>query len=132
MLFPFLRHTSLCVVVVLIVSLFAQRGEAGFAPSGITGTHGDNSVTDINALRTDMELKKIRGKLRALGFTDRETEERLSSLNADEIHQLSVHVDDVRVGGGWTAIGVILLAVIGIIIIYNLFFSKDRNAAPAN
>jgi hypothetical protein len=61
----------------------------------------------------------IAERLKAFGFTPDEIEKRLSQLSNEQIHQLALHLDEIKVGGdGWAVVIVLLLVAIlvGVII----------------
>jgi hypothetical protein len=65
-------------------------------------------------------MKMVRERLKAFGFTADEIEKKLSQLSDQQIHQVAVSLDELKVGGdGWTVLIVILLlAILAGVIIY--------------
>lgn len=57
----------------------------------------------------------IKERLGRLGFTQKESQERLEKLNDRQIHQLAMKIDDLRVGGNGFEVLVVLL-LIGIVV----------------
>jgi len=95
------------------------RAFAGFSPSEPTSLAVDRS-SDLEKIRNVLEIKMVREKLKEFGFTTHEIEKKLSELSDDQIHQIALQLDDVKVGGnGWVVLGIlIVLAAIAVIVIY--------------
>ena len=95
------------------------RAFAGFSPSEPTSLAVDRS-SDLEKIRNVLEIKMVREKLKEFGFTAHEIEKKLFELSDDQIHQIALQLDDVKVGGnGWVVLGIlIVLAAIAVIVIY--------------
>lgn len=79
------------------------------------------SAGDLDRLRQALELQIVKEQLGQLGLTPEEAQAKLASLAPDEIHQLSVRVQEVQAGGnGVELVAVVLLAVILFIVILEL------------
>jgi hypothetical protein len=95
------------------------RAFAGFSPSETTSLAFDRS-SELEKIRKVLEMKMVREKLKEFGFTANEIEKRLSELSDDQIHQIALQIDELKVGGnGWAvAIVIILIAILVVLIIY--------------
>jgi Family of unknown function (DUF6627) len=95
------------------------RAFAGFSPSEATSLAFDRS-SDLEKVRKVLEMRVVREKLKELGFTTNEIEKRLSELSDDQIHQIAVQIDELRVGGdGWAvAFLFLLIAILIVLVIY--------------
>ena len=95
------------------------RAFAGFSPSETTSLAFDRS-SDVEKIRKVLEMKMVRERLKEFGFTTNEIEKRLTQLSDEQLHQLALQLDEVKVGGdGWVVLGIlIVLAAIAVIVIY--------------
>jgi hypothetical protein len=60
-------------------------------------------------------------RLIQMGLTPEEIQKKLSQLSDQQIHQLALQLDELKVGGdaGWTVLGIIIvLAAIAVLVIY--------------
>lgn len=83
--------------------------------SEITPSPGVERIADLAKIQKAMETKIIKERLGRLGFTQKESQERLEKLNDQQIHQLAMKIDDLRVGGNGFEVLVVLL-LIGIVV----------------
>ncbi len=96
------------------------RAFAGFSPSEATSLAFDRS-SDLEKIRKVLEMKMVTERLREFGLTANEIGKRLSELSDEQIHQIALQLDEVKVGGdaGWVVLGVlIVLAAIAVLVIY--------------
>ena len=95
------------------------RAFAGFSHSEATSLAFDRS-SDVEKIRKVLEMKMVRERLKEFGFTTNEIEKRLTQLSDEQLHQLALQLDEVKVGGdGWVVLGIlIVLAAIAVIVIY--------------
>jgi hypothetical protein len=96
------------------------RAFAGFSPSEAASLTFDRS-SDLEKIRKVLEMKMVRERMKEFGFTASEIEKRLSELSDDQLHQIALQLDEVKVGGdaGWIALGIlIVLAAIAVLVIY--------------
>jgi len=65
-------------------------------------------------------MKMVRERLKEFGFTASEIEKRLSELSDVQIHQISLQIDELKVGGdGWAvAVLFLLIAILIVLVIY--------------
>jgi hypothetical protein len=62
-------------------------------------------------------LKMVRERLKDLGFTQEEIQGRLNELNDQQLHQLAMKMDDLKVGGDGLGIVIAILVIIILVII---------------
>ncbi len=95
------------------------RAFAGFSPSEAISLAFDRP-SDLEKVRKFLEMKMVRERLKDLGFTADEIEKRLVQLSDDQIHQIALQIDELKVGGdGWAvAIVLILVAILAVLVIY--------------
>jgi hypothetical protein len=112
-----------CLSVYLAVAMFiigiTPRVYAGFSSSEAISILTFDRASDLDKIRKVLEMKMVRERLKAFGFTADEIEKKLSQLSDQQIHQVAVSLDELKVGGdGWTILIVLLLIaiVVGVII----------------
>jgi hypothetical protein len=95
------------------------RAFAGFSPSEATSLAFDRP-SDLEKVRKVLEMKMVREKLKEFGFTTNEIEKRLNELSDDQIHQIALQIDELKVGGdGWAvAFLFLLIAILIVLVIY--------------
>jgi hypothetical protein len=108
------------LVVAMFILGITPRVYAGFSPSEAISLLPSDRSSDLDKIRKVLELKMVRERLKEFGFTPDEIEKRLSPLSDEQLHQLALQLDEVKVGGdGWVVLGIIIvLAAIAVIVIY--------------
>lgn len=105
----------------LIVAMFiigvAPRLEAAFVPSEAIKLASVDRAQDLEKIQSVLEQKIIKQRLQDLGFTEEEIKSRLSELSDQQIHNLAMQIDQLRVGKD-DALGVVIaLLIIAILIV---------------
>ena len=74
---------------------------------------------DLEVVRQAMELKTVKTRLLALGYTPEDVSARLAQLNDEELHQLAVEIDSVQTAGDalGLVIGLVILAILVVVLI---------------
>lgn len=114
-----MRYVCGYLVVAMFVMGIIPRVYAGLSPSEAISILSFDRSSDLDKIRKVLETKMIAERLKAFGFTPDEIEKRLSQLSNEQIHQLALHLDEIKVGGdGWAVVIVLLLVAIlvGVII----------------
>ncbi len=109
------------IVWYLVVAMFVigvtPRVYAGFSPSErLVLTTGERSA-DLEKIQKFLEMKMVRERLRDLGFTPEEIQGKLKDLNDQQIHELAMNMDDVKVGGDGLGFIIFLLVVVLLVIL---------------
>lgn len=108
------------LVVAMFIIGITPRVYAGFAPSeGLVLTSEDRPA-NLGKIQKFLEMKIVRERLKDLGFTSEEIQGKLRSLNDQQIQQMAMQVDDLKVAGdgGGIVIGLIIIVLLVVIIIY--------------
>jgi hypothetical protein len=110
------------MVTVMFFLGIIPRVDAGFSPSEVMGQSQMNRATDLEKIRKILEIKMIRERLNALGFSQEEIQTKLTRLGDEPVHQLALKLDEVNVGGdGAEAVLVILfIAILVVLVVYLL------------
>ncbi len=113
---PFLRRIAQCLVVAMLIVGIVPKMEAGLVPSEITDQKG-NRAQDLDKIQKVIEAKMVGERLAKLGFTVDEVKSRLERLNDQQLHQLALNLDNMKVAGDDGLGLVIALLVIAILVV---------------
>ena len=111
------KVVSCYLVMVMFVLGITPRVFAGFSPSEAVSIFNFDRSSDIDKIRKVLEMKMVRERLKNFGFTPDEIEKKLIQLDDQQIHQLALNLDELKVGGNtwvWVLV-ILLLAAIGVI-----------------
>jgi len=110
------------MVTVMFLFGITPKVEAGFSPSEVIGQSQMDRSVDMEKVRKFLETKMIRERLHAFGFSQEEIQARLNLLTDDQIHQVALKLDELKVAGdgGEAVIIVLLIAAIVLLVIYLL------------
>ncbi|MDO9566871.1 MAG: PA2779 family protein [Candidatus Desulfaltia sp.] len=111
----FTRLVAGYLVMAMCVMGMAPRVYAGMVSSEILTSTQTDRVAELTKIQKAMETKIIKERLKELGFTQKEIQARLDRLNDQQIHQLALGIDDLKVGGNGFEVLVVLL-LIGIVV----------------
>jgi len=116
-----MKHVTWYLVVAMFVIGITPRVYAGFSPSEVVGVSPIDRGSDLGKIQNTIETKMIGERLKQIGLTPDEIQKKLSQLGDQQIHQLALQLDELKVGGdaGWTILGIIIvLAAIAVLVIY--------------
>ena len=113
-----MRNVSWCLVVAVFVMGMVPRVYAGFSPSEVVSLSQFDRSADLGKIQKILETKLIRERLENLGFSQDEIQGRLARLSDEQIHQLALTLDELRVAGDGEIIIIIVLAVALGIVLY--------------
>jgi hypothetical protein len=89
-----------CYLVIAILAIgFIQNVYAGFAPSEVMNLTGCNRAENLQKIQSALELKMVSERLKQFGFTTEEIKTKLAHLSDEQLHQIAVQIDEVRVAG---------------------------------
>jgi hypothetical protein len=109
------------VMATLVIGI-APKAYASFSPSEVMALSSTERSSDLQKVQQFIELKMVRERLKQYGLTQEEITAKLDGLSDQQIHQLALKVDDLRVAAdeGLGIIVVLLVVVILVIIIIML------------
>lgn len=115
------KYVTWYMVLTMVILGITPRVQAGFSPSeGIQAAALDRS-TDLKTIQKVLELKMISERLRQLEFTEEGIQQRLTQLSDEQIHQVALKLDEMKVGGdGEVVISLLVIAILVLILIYLL------------
>jgi hypothetical protein len=117
----FMKHVTWYLVVAMFVIGITPRVYAGFSPSEVIGLSPIDRASDLKKIQNVIETKMIGERLKQFGLTPNEIQKKLNQLSNQQIHQLALQLDELKVGGdgGWVILGIIIvLAAIAVLVIY--------------
>jgi len=118
-----------CVSCYLVFAMFmigiVPRVDAGLSPSEVIALSQIDRTSDLEKIQEILETKMIRTRLEQLGFSQDEIQARLTQLNDQQVHQLALRLDKIRVGGNGFGVLVVIL-LIGIFVVLYLQYSGRK------
>ena len=117
------RFAGFLIVVMFVVG-GTSKGMAGFSASEPTGWLQIDRTSDLGKIQKTLELKIVRERLHQLGFTADEIQGRLGRLGDEQIHQLALRMDTVKVGGDAVlGVGILILLALLLVVSAIAYFS---------
>ncbi len=108
------------MVTVMCLIGMTPRLYAGLAPSEVIALSQSDRHSDLQNIQKILESKIIYERLKQLGFSEEGIQNRLNQLTDDQIHQIALKVDELKVGGN--AFEAVVLAVLLIAFLVVFFF----------
>ena len=109
------KCVSWCLVVGMFALGIAPRVDAGFSPSEIIALSQADRTSRLHNIQKILETKMICIRLQQLGFSQDDIQRRLSRLDDQQIHQIALKLDEIKVGGNGFEVLVVLI-LIGILV----------------
>ena len=108
------------LVMAMFVIGITPKVYAGFSPSEVIGLSPAERSSDLQKVQKFLEMKMVRERLKEYGLTQDEITARLGELSDQQIHQLALKVDDLRVaadGGLGIIVALLVIAILVVILI---------------
>ncbi len=117
---PFFRQISWYLVVAMFIIGIVPRLEGAMVPSSFIASSPLERAADIGRIQSALETKIVKERLEKLGFTTEEIGAKLDRLSDQQIHQLALQIDDLKVGkdAGGVIVALIIIALIVVAILY--------------
>ena len=113
------------LVMAMLVIGITPKVYAGFSPSEVIGLYHDR-FSDVAKVQKFLEMKMVRERLKEYGLTQEEIQARMDQLSNQQIHQLALKVDDLRVAAD-EGLGIIVaLLVIAILVVILIMLLGHR------
>jgi hypothetical protein len=123
---PLMKHISWYLVMAMFIIGIAPKVDAGLAPSEIIALQHIERSADIQKIQKVLEVKAVSERLGQFGLTKDEVQQRLAGLSDQQIHQIALQLDDLKIGSS-DALGVIIaLLVIAVLVIVILKLTGHR------
>jgi hypothetical protein len=113
---PYMKYISWYLVVAMFIIGIAPKVDAGLSPSEIIALQQVDRTADLQKIQKVIEVKAVNERLRQLGLTQDEIQQRLGLLSDQQIHQAALQLDELTVGQG-DALGVIIAVLVIVILI---------------
>jgi hypothetical protein len=104
------------LVVAFFVIGITPRVYAGFAPSEGFGLTSGERASNLDKVQKFLEMKMVRERLKDLGFSPEEIQGKLNDVNDQQLHQLAMKMDDLKVGGD-SGLGIVIAILVIIILV---------------
>jgi len=114
---PLKKWITWYLVMAMFVIGITPRVYAGFSPSEVITLSPAERASELQKIQKFLEVKMVRERLKELGLSPDEIQNRLNQFNDQQIHQLALKLDDLKVAGD-DALGIIiLLLVIAVLVV---------------
>jgi hypothetical protein len=121
----FRKHVAWCLAFLMFMIGMAPRVDAGLSPSVAIVPTNESRALDLEKIQKALETKMIRERLLEFGFTEEEINARIGLLSDQELHQLALKLDELRVGGNGLEVLTVLL-LIGIFVLLYLYYTGKK------
>ncbi len=122
---PFFRQISWYLVVAMFIIGIVPRLEGAMVPSSFIASSPLERAADIGRIQNALETKIVKERLERLGFTTEEIGAKLDRLSDQQIHQLALQIDDLKVGKDAGGV-IVALIIIALIVVAVLYFSGRK------
>jgi len=122
---PLMKYIASYLVFAMFIIGVVPRVDAGIVLSEIIAHPQIDRTADLQRIQKVLETKMVRERLENLGFTVEETQKRLSQLNDEQIHNLALNLDQLKVGGDGLGV-IVALLVIALLVVALIYLTKHR------
>jgi hypothetical protein len=121
-----MKHIAWYLVAAMFIIGIAPRVDAGMAPSEIIAIAKGERTADLDKIRQALEVKAVGERMHQLGLSREDIQNRIVQLNDQQIHQIALQLDDLKVGQS-DAIGLVIgILVIAILVVVLLKLTGHR------
>ncbi len=114
------------LVGAMFVIGITPRVYAGFSPSEVMNLSSAERSADLKKVQKFLEMKMVRERLKELGLTREEIQSRMDQISDQQLHQVALKLDNLRVAGD-DGLGIIIgLLVIAILVVILVFLLQHR------
>jgi hypothetical protein len=117
---PLMKHLSWYLIIAMFIIGIAPKADAGIAPSEIIVMSQVDRTADLGKIQKVLEMKMVRERLEKLGFAQDEIQSKLSSLSDQQMHNLALQIDEIKVGGDLGIVIALLVIVILVVLFIQL------------
>ena len=114
---PLMKHISWYMIIAMFIIGIAPRVDAGLAPSEIIALAQLERGADIEKIQKVIEVKAISERLKQFGLTQNEVQSRLAQMSDQQIHQVALQLDSLKVGQSDALFVIIAILVIAILVV---------------
>lgn len=109
------------LIAAMFVLGITPRVYAGFSPSEMIHLSPAERSSELLKVQNLLEQKLIRERLTQLGYTPAEISTRLTQLDDQQIHQLALQMDEMKVGGNAAGAATVILLLLILVVVIFLF-----------
>ena len=114
---PFMKQVAWYLVLAMFIIGITPRVDAGLAPSEIIALANAERAADLEKIQKALEVKAISERLHQFGLTHEDVQKRIAQLSDQQLHQIALQLDDLKVGQS-DALGIIIaILVIAILVV---------------
>jgi hypothetical protein len=113
------------MVSVMLVIGITPRVYADLSPSELIGLSQIDRNSDLQKIQRVLETRLIRERLTQLGFTEEGIQGRLNQLSNEQIHQVALKIDEMKVGGDGAEV-VIIILLVAVLVVAILYLTGHR------
>ncbi len=116
---PFRKWIIWYLVIAMFVIGITPRVYASFSPSEVIGLSQERS-SDLQKVQKFLEMKMVGERLKEYGFARDEIKARIDQLSDQQIHQLALKIDDIKVAaddGLGIIVAILVIAILVVILI---------------
>ncbi|MDP2279442.1 MAG: PA2779 family protein [Nitrospirota bacterium] len=117
---PLMKHVSWYLIIAMFIIGIAPKADAGIAPSEIIVMSQVDRTADLGKIQNVLEMKMVRERLEKLGFAQDEIQTKLGSLSDQQMHNLALQIDEIKVGGDLGIVIALLVIVILVVLLIQL------------
>lgn len=114
---PLKKHITWYMIIAMFIIGITPKADAGFAPSEIFALTQSERAADLDKIQKVIEIKAIGERLKQLGLTQDEIQARLAQMSDQQIHQVALQLDSLKVGQSDALFLIIALLVIAILVV---------------
>lgn len=116
---PFMKYIAWHLVILVFIISIAPRVDAGLAPSEVIALAETDRTADLEKIQKFLEIKAVSERLKQFGLTQEEIQKRLNQLSDEQIHQIALQLDDLKIGGDalWVIIALLVIAILVVLLL---------------
>jgi hypothetical protein len=113
----YFKFLSWYLIIAIFIIGIVSKVDAGFVTSNPVALSAIDREADLTKIQNVLETKMVADRLEKLGFTKDEINSRLQQLSDQQIHQLALKLDELKVGGDGLGVVIALLVIVILVII---------------
>ena len=111
----FIKGVAWYLVVAMCIIGIVPKSEAGFLPSAVVPLSSIDGASDLAKIQKILERKMISDRLEKYGLAQNEINTRMARLTDQQVHDLSLNLDQLQVGGNALGLILVIFAIMGML-----------------
>jgi hypothetical protein len=112
-----MKQVAWYLVVAMLIIGISPRLDAAMVPSSLIASPVFDRSADLDKIQRVLEMKVVQDRLEKFGFTCDEIRSKMQNLSDQQIHQVALQIDDLRVGKDGAAVIIVLLLIVILVIV---------------